>query len=105
MTDSNRSRSAGSAGRAKNDARGPATLAQRACIELAELLGREPEGIVSLERADDGWRVGVEVTELRRIPDTADIIAIYEVDTDQDGALLSYRRVRRYVRGAVEDEQ
>ena len=79
----------------------PAELAQRAAAELADLLGRAPESIVSLDRTDDGWRVGVEVLETRRIPDTADVLAEYEVTTDRQGQLIGYRRVRRYSRGRV----
>ena len=95
------SRSRGSNGRAP----GPAAVARRACTELAELLGRTPEGIVSLERGEDGWQIGIEVVEIRRVPDTADILARYEVDADENGQLLGYRRVRRYVRASVEGDE
>lgn len=83
----------------------PAALARRACAELAELLGREPEGVISLEPDDAGWRVGIEVVETRRIPDTADVIAEYEVMVDGRGRLTSYRRVRRYTRGSVQEDR
>jgi hypothetical protein len=82
----------------------PAQLTQRACAELGELLGREPEGVVSLERTDEGWRLGVEVVETRRIPDTADVLAEYEVEVDKRGRLMGYRRARRYARGQVRDD-
>ena len=77
----------------------PAQLARRAADELAELVGRQPEGIVSVERQDDLWCVGVEVVETRRIPDTADILAEYLVQVDDRGRLIGYRRTRRYARG------
>lgn len=67
------------------------------------MIGREPEGIVSLERTENGWRVGVQVLELHRIPDTADILAEYAVDIDADGALTGYHRSARYTRGHTED--
>jgi hypothetical protein len=82
----------------------PAQLTQRACAELGELLGREPEGVVSLERTEEGWRLGVEVVETRRIPDTADVLAEYEVEVDKRGRLMGYRRARRYARGQVRDD-
>ncbi|HEX3335103.1 MAG TPA: gas vesicle protein [Jatrophihabitans sp.] len=83
----------------------PAALARRASAELAELLGRDPEGVISLERTDDGWRIGIEVVETRRIPDTADILAEYEIDADERGRLVGYRRARRYTRGATKDDR
>lgn len=83
----------------------PVTIARRACEDLAQLLGRAPESIVSLEETEDGWSVGVEVLEIRRVPDTADVMAEYEIDADEDGQLLGYRRVRRYARGQVEADR
>jgi hypothetical protein len=83
----------------------PAELARRAARELAGLVGREPESVVSLERTDDGWCVGIEVIDTRRVPDTADILAEYAVDVDRSGRLLGYRRTRRYSRGRPQDQQ
>jgi hypothetical protein len=83
----------------------PAKLARRACSDLAELIGREVESVVSLQRTDDGWCVGVEVLETSRIPDTADVLAEYEVNADRRGRLVGYQRVRRYTRGSTRDER
>lgn len=96
-------RSGGNRSNGRSGKSSPAVLARRASAELADLLGREPQGVISLEPADDGWRVGVEVVETRRIPDTADVIAEYEVMVDGRGQLSSYRRVRRYTRGSVQE--
>jgi hypothetical protein len=82
-----------------DEPRSAAAVARRACTELAGLLGRDPECVISVDRTDDGWRVGLEVVELRRVPDTADLLAEYEVDVDEDGSLVGYRRTRRYARG------
>jgi Gas vesicle synthesis protein GvpO len=73
--------------------------ARLAADYVAEMTGKEPEGITSLERRDDGrWVVGVEVVETRRIPDSTDILAVYEAELDPEGELLAYRRVKRYSR-------
>jgi Gas vesicle synthesis protein GvpO len=104
MSTQNGSRAASSGRRRPNGGKpSPAALARQAAGELAELLGRDPEGIVSLERGEDGWFVGVEVVEVRRIPDTADVLAEYEVEADEDGHLTGYRRMRRYPRGKAQD--
>lgn len=82
--------------------------ARRAAVVAAgyvqEMTGRRPEGLTSLNHTEDGWRIGVEALESKRIPDSTDILAVYQVDLDQDGELLSYRRERRYHRGRVEGE-
>lgn len=76
-----------------------AEAAKLAVRQVHELTGRQPEGVTSLEPSDEGWLVGVEVVESHRVPDTADILAVYEAELDQDGELVSYRRVDRYPRG------
>ena len=86
----------------------PATRASKvaalAAGELLELTGKAAEGVTGLERTDDGWTVQIEVCEVRRIPDTTDVLALYEVSTDAHGAMLGYRRVRRYARGTAGEQ-
>jgi hypothetical protein len=74
-------------------------IAQEALRQLIELVGKEAEGVAGLERSDDGWRVLVEMVEVRRIPSTTDVMSLYEVNVDEGGALEGYRRLRRYARG------
>jgi hypothetical protein len=87
-------------GRSRPSAREVATMV---ADELEDLTGKEPESIVRLGRDDDGWVVGIEVVESRRIPDSTDILAVYEVHADDDGSLRSYERTRRYTRGRTVD--
>jgi hypothetical protein len=82
-----------------------ARAARAGLRQIAELTGKNPEGVTGVEPADDGWQVGVEVVEDRRIPSSADILAIYQADVDSDGELASYRRVRRYSRGSGGSEE
>ena len=79
-----------------------AVAARRAAQQVAEFTGRTPECVISIDRADGGWKVGVEVVEIRRIPNTQDLLAIYEVCVDGRGELRSYRRTRRYARGELD---
>lgn len=72
---------------------------------MRELTGRQAERLISLEHGDQGWRIGIEVLESRRIPDSTDILAVYEVVLDEGQELVSYHRERRYHRGRVDGEQ
>lgn len=74
-------------------------IARSAVAQLVELVGQEVEGVTGLERIDDGWKIQVELLELRRVPSTTDVLATYEVEVDDRGALQGYRRVERYSRG------
>jgi|SRR5690625_3569942 len=87
-----------------SEAAKPRQIAAHAAQALQELTGKDPESVTALQRTDDGWTVQLEVVESRRIPDTADIMAVYEVDTDASGELTGYRRRRRYNRGHTGEE-
>lgn len=92
---------------ARAEARPPARaskIASEAMGELTALTGKDVEGVTGLERSDNGWLVRVEVVELRRIPDTTDVLALYEVETDSSGVLQGYQRIRRYVRGVPDND-
>lgn len=88
---------------ADRDAGLTAAQAARAALrQIAELTGKQAEGVTGVEPAEDGWVVGIEVLEDQRIPSSSDILAAYETALDLDGELLSYRRVRRYPRGRMD---
>jgi hypothetical protein len=73
-------------------------LTERARELLHQLSGAEVESVSALDRNGDGWRVTLEAVELRRIPDSTDVLATYEVELDGDGDLVRYERRRRYSR-------
>ncbi|SNR79844.1 gas vesicle protein GvpO [Actinomadura mexicana] len=76
--------------------------AELAVEHVTAMTGRRAESVVGMERTEEGWRVKVEVVETHRIPDSADILAVYDTEVDEDGELVSYRRAGRYARGRVE---
>jgi gas vesicle protein GvpO len=79
--------------------------AARAAADYAEeMIGQPPEAFVGAEPVESGWLVTVEVLELARVPDTADVLASYEVELDVSGEPQAYRRTRRYQRSWVGEE-
>jgi len=78
-------------------------VARRAAEQLGALTGRPVEGVLGLERNEKGWHVTLELLELRRIPQTTDVLASYEVTVDEKGELVGYHRIRRYARNQVEE--
>jgi hypothetical protein len=102
MADQRRARADG--GRAATDPP-PLTAAEAGRYgmrQIAELTGKEPEGVTGAEPTEDGWLVTVEVVETRRIPAATDLLASYETEIGPDGELVWYRRVRRYARGRAD---
>ena len=86
---------------AQNHHRG-VQFARRAMDTLAELVGCPAEGITAIRRNDDGWVVEVEVLEVERVPETSDVLASYEVEIDNDGEIVEFHRLRRYLRTQTE---
>ena len=84
---------------------GATEMVKRAVEQVGTLTGRPIEGVLGVRRngEEGGWRVTLEVVELRRIPDSTDVLASYEVEVDDDGDLREYRRTRRYYRSQVEE--
>jgi hypothetical protein len=84
----------------------PASDARRALdqgrSQLEDLLGRPVESVSALERTHDGWVLGLEVVEVRRIPETTDVLASYELELDDGLDLRRYQQVRRYHRAQAE---
>jgi hypothetical protein len=77
----------------------PALEAARAGLrQLAMVTGLEPQGVVSLLPDENGWRIGIEIVEDRRIPSSTDVLGLYEATVDDDGELTGYSRKRRYPR-------
>ncbi|GLY65132.1 gas vesicle protein GvpO [Amycolatopsis taiwanensis] len=79
--------------------RSASDIGRMAVDEVRELTGKTALGATSVEPIEDGWLVEVEVVEEQRIPSSADMLGLYEVELDFEGTLLAYRRTRRYGRG------
>ncbi|MEV0973125.1 gas vesicle protein GvpO [Microtetraspora glauca] len=80
-----------------------ATAGETGLRLISRLTAKETEAVTLVEPMGEGWVVHVEVVEDRRVPSSGDMLALYEAEMDGDGDLLSYRRVRRYRRGMIDD--
>ena len=81
---------------------GAERLGERVMNSLAKLVGCPTEGVTGFRRTDDGWVLTVEVLEVERVPETTDVMASYQVETDRDGGIVSFDRRRRYLRAETE---
>lgn len=70
--------------------------------EFVTLNGQRPERVSGLRRSDDGWSVLVDVVDVERIPSTTSVLSTYRVDSDADGQLTGYERIRRFTRAATD---
>jgi hypothetical protein len=77
-------------------------IATQARQLLRSVRGVDAESVSGLTRTPNGWKVTLEVVELRRIPESTDVLASYEVELDGDGEFLGFERGRRYHRSQAE---
>jgi hypothetical protein len=60
--------------------------------------------VVGLSKTEEGWVVLLEALERRAIPDTMDILGLYEVRLDNEGNLFGFERKRLRKRGETKEE-
>lgn len=79
-----------------------ATAARKAKEQIQELVGFTAEQVTGVSRLDQGWLVTVEVLELRRIPETMDLLGVYDVELSRRGDVVGWRRTGRHHRSDME---
>lgn len=81
-------------------------IGKQAPALIESLLNKKAEGITSVSREGEEWKVLVEVLERKAVPDTQDILSTYELKLSGNMDLTGYRRVGLRRRGdmLVEEE-
>lgn len=81
----------------------PLGLIESALNQFSAITSKHPDSVSGMRGTENGgWSLLVDVVELERIPDSTSVMAIYRVDLDSTGRLLSCERLRRYTRGATD---
>ena len=78
-------------------------VAEKAKQQLRQITGLEVATVSAVEEHEGDWRAYVNMVELRRVPSTSDVLATYEATLDASGELTNYKRLRRFLRGQVND--
>ena len=68
-------------------------------------LGKKPaDGITGLSKTKEGWTILLEALERKAIPDTMDVLGLYELRMDEEGHLLGLDRKKLRKRGETKEE-
>jgi hypothetical protein len=78
-------------------------IIKRAQEEFARLSKIPVDGVTGLSKSEEGWVVSLEGLERRAIPDTMDVLGLYEVRLDNEGNLLGFDRKKLRKRGETEE--
>jgi len=79
-------------------------IMKKAQEDFARLSKIPVDGAIGLSKTDEGWVVSLEGLERRAIPDTMDVLGLYEVHLDSEGNLLGFERKKLRKRGETKEE-
>jgi len=79
-------------------------IIKKAQEDFAKLSKMPVDGVIGLSKTEEGWVVLLEALERRAIPDTMDVLGLYEVRLDNEGNLLGFDRKKLRKRGETEEE-
>jgi hypothetical protein len=71
--------------------------------EIPAVIRLKLSGVIGAMKKDDGWHVSVEMVERHALPDSQDLLGVYEVVIDEMGRLMNYERKRVRRRNEVEE--
>lgn len=72
---------------------------KKAFPQIKDLLSKEPETISSIERTEKGWRLQCEVLEKKAVPETFDLLKVFEFMLDNDARIQSFKQTKKIRRG------
>ncbi len=70
--------------------------------QIKDLLKKEPEAVSSIEKTNEGWMVICDVLEKKAIPDTFDILKVYEFILNNEGKVIKFKQLKKIRRGDID---
>ena len=80
-------------------------ICKKAPAIIESIVNKKAEGITSVSKDGEEWKVVIEVLERKAIPDTQDILNIYELKLTGDLELTGYKRIGMRHRGDMVNEE
>jgi hypothetical protein len=79
-------------------------ITKKAQEEFARLSKLPVNAVIGLSKTEEGWVVSLEALERKAIPDTMDVIGLYEVRLDDEGNLLGFERKKLRKRAETKED-
>lgn len=79
-------------------------IIKKAQDEFARLSKLPVNAVIGLSKTEEGWAMSLEALERKAIPDTMDVLGLYEVRLDGEGNLLGFERKKLRKRGETEKD-
>lgn len=68
------------------------SVAVENAVRALSMLKLKVSSVISVARVEDGWRVAIELVERAGVPDTSDVLGVYELRLDHAANVLGYER-------------
>lgn len=69
-------------------------IMERAKKELTDITNLKISNVIGVSKRPDGWHVDIELIERKAVPDTLDLLGIYDVTITDEGEIVTYERKR-----------
>jgi len=79
-------------------------IIKKAQEDFARLSKLPVNAVIGLSKTEEGWAVSLEALERKAIPDTMDVLGLYEVRLDDEGNLLDFQRKKLRKRGETQED-
>lgn len=79
-------------------------IIKKAQEDFARLSKLPVNAVIGLSKTEEGWAVSLETLERKAIPDTMDVLGLYEVRLDGEGNLLDFQRKKLRKRGETQED-
>ena len=74
-------------------------IVKKAQADFVTLSKLPISAVIGLSKKGEGWTVSLEAVERKAIPETMDVLGIYEVHLDDEANVLSFERKKLRKRG------
>ena len=74
---------------------------KKALPEIKELLKKEPETMSSVEKTNEGWTLQCEVLEKKSVPETFDLLKVFEFKLDTNAKIKGFKQLKKIRRGDI----
>ena len=78
-------------------------IIEKAKEDFARLSELPVNAVIGIAKSEEGWVVSLETVERKSIPDTMDVLGLYDVRLDNEGNLLGFDRKKLRKRGETGD--
>ncbi len=79
-------------------------IIKKAREDFAKLSKISVDGVTGLSKTKEGWVVSLEALQRSAIPDSMDVLGLFEVRLDNEGNLLAFERKKLRKRSDTKEE-